>query len=89
MFFFVFVEVFVEFDRFRSSMESLRALVQEWFQANPRRLERLALFKDLKSLIALVPGIVGSGPLDVHDSAETLLRLAADMLTFLKSAVAL
>ncbi|OLP92388.1 hypothetical protein AK812_SmicGene25805 [Symbiodinium microadriaticum] len=63
----------------------LQSHLLQWLQTGPRRLERLAAFKDVKALLETAPAIIRSGSKTIAvDATRKLLLLAGCLYNFLK-----
>ena len=63
----------------------LRSHLLQWLQTGPRRLERLAAFKDVQALLEAAPDIIRAGSKTVAvDAARQLFLLAGCLYNFLK-----
>lgn len=60
----------------KSSMDFFGRLFSLWLQSNPKRLEKLAFLKGVRTLLLLAPIMIASGSTSVHESAADLLNLA-------------
>lgn len=65
-------------------MNSLQAIFHEWLQSNPRRREKQAFVKDIRSLVTNAPSLVAAGSPRVHRSATKLLEFAVGLMRLLK-----
>lgn len=65
-------------------MDSLRSIFHDWLRSNPRRCEKQAFIKDVRSLVEIAPSLVSAGSSRVHLSATKLLEFALGLMRLLK-----